>query len=113
MMQTAIGRVLMVDVTTTLAEAGRIAHGTTRVERGIVGGLLACDPAGLSFCRFDRTRQRFIEVPRVELTAALAKRPAAETGRSAPGSKAASRLSLTLKQIEWLVRRRVRDPILR
>ena len=44
----------MVDVTTTLAEAGRIAHGTTRVERGIVGGMLACDPAGLSFCRFDR-----------------------------------------------------------
>ena len=63
----AAGRVLMVDVTTTLAEAGRIAHGTTRVERGIVGGLLACDPAGLSFCRFDRARQRFVDVPRDEL----------------------------------------------
>ena len=103
----------MVDVTTTLAEAGRIAHGTTRVERGIVGGLLACDPAGLSFCRFDRARQRFIEVSRDELAAALAKRPAAETSRSAPASKAASRLSLALKQVEWLVRRRIRDPILR
>ena len=113
-MQTAAaGRVLMVDVTTTLAEAGRIAHGTTRVERGIVGGLLACDPAGLSFCRFDRTRQRFIEVPRDELTAALAKQPAAETGRSAPISRTASRLSLTMKHVEWLIRRHVRDPVLR
>jgi glycosyltransferase involved in cell wall biosynthesis len=113
-MQTAVaGRILMVDVTTTLAEAGRIAHGTTRVERGIVGGLLACDPAGLSFCRFDRGRQRFVEVPRDELMTALARQPAAETSRSAPSSKTASRLSLTMKQVEWLVRRRIRDPILR
>jgi glycosyltransferase involved in cell wall biosynthesis len=100
----------MVNVTATLAEAGRIAHGTTRVERGIVGGLIELDPPGLAFCRFDRTRQGFVEVSREEVAAALAKPPAAEARRGARAEP--SPLARTGKRVEWMARRYLRDPLL-
>lgn len=106
-------RRLMVDVTTSLAEAGRVAHGTTRVERSIVGALLEIQPPGLSFCCFDRMRQRFRDVGRDELVAALAELPTPETRRTALSSKTASEIVLLAKRAELMVRRHVRDPVLR
>ncbi len=50
---------LWVDLTTSWEERGRIAHGTTRVERGIVGAFAALGDPGIGFVAFDRASQRF------------------------------------------------------
>jgi glycosyltransferase involved in cell wall biosynthesis len=101
---------LMVDVTTLIAESGRIAHGTTRVERGIVAALAKINPPGLAFCRFDGLRQRFVGVPGDEVAGVLARPARAEAARQAPRLEAASRLSSHGKRIERLVRDHVGRP---
>jgi hypothetical protein len=101
---------LMVDVTTLIAESGRIAHGTTRVERGIVAALAKINPPGLAFCRFDGLRQRFVGVPGDEVAGVLARPARAEAARQAPRLEAASRLSSHGKRIERLIRDHVGRP---
>ena len=103
----------MVDVTATLKEAGRLPHGTIRVERGIVNALVALNSEAIAFCRFDRIRQRFIVVDRLDVLNALARPTFAEKGRSAPKSETTVRVKRTGKRFEAMVREYVRAPILR
>ncbi|MBI3433991.1 MAG: glycosyltransferase [Proteobacteria bacterium] len=54
--------IVHVDLTTSYEERGRIAHGTTRVERGIVGALADMDRPSLRFCYFNGANERFTEI---------------------------------------------------
>ena len=60
-------RRLYVDITTTLQEQGRIPHGTTRVEGGILAALAAIERPDVSYFAFDRAANRFAAVAREEV----------------------------------------------
>jgi glycosyltransferase involved in cell wall biosynthesis len=104
---------IYVDMTTAFEEAGRLPHGTTRVERGIVAGIAEIGAPNVEFCRFHRRRGRFVIVPQKEAasiaTAASlpeARRNAAPRWRGNPTLRAGRR-------IEAWVRRNLRDRLRR
>ena len=53
---------LWVDLTTSVEDLGRTAHGTLRVERGIVTAMTALGGGGIGFTAFDRSRRGFYEL---------------------------------------------------
>ena len=64
-------RRLYVDMTTIFQEIGRHPHGTTRVERGIVGYVARIAPPDVEFVRYDRAIGSFVIVS-AEQAAAVA-----------------------------------------
>lgn len=96
------------DVTTTLAERGRIPHGTTRVERGILSALLDLDLPRCAFVRFDPVRQTFVAAAPDTVRAALTKPVARDIRRQVAAGHRVQRLG---KSIEAAVRQRIRAPL--
>src|SRR6185295_8621894 len=54
---------IVVDITTSHREQGRLPHGIRRVERCIVAALVAMNRADVAFCRYDRRRHALVTVP--------------------------------------------------
>jgi glycosyltransferase involved in cell wall biosynthesis len=75
---------LLVDLTTIHAERGRHAHGTTRVERGLVAALSEIAPPSVGFCRYDRLLGRFVAVDRRQAQAIATAASFAEARREVP-----------------------------
>ncbi|EJW13021.1 glycosyl transferase, group 1 [Rhodovulum sp. PH10] len=103
---------LFVDLSTAYAERGRIAHGTVRVERELIGALATL--AGttrpdLAFCRFDQTAHRFVAVSREEALAVV-RAPTEPERRRAPRPAWRSHPLLQVgRRVERFVRTEIRD----
>jgi len=102
---------LYVDMTTAFQEQGRIAHGTTRVECGVVAGLAAMGVPEVRFCRYERPPDQFVGLPGEEAMriatidgAPEARRNPAPTWRQHP-------LLQIGKRIEKWTRQNIRDPL--
>lgn len=79
----ALSSKLYVDLTTAFDERGRIAHGTVRVERELVGALADLGSADTVFCRFDRASGRFVEIAAADAVA-IVRAPTVVEVRRAP-----------------------------
>ncbi|MFL9825816.1 glycosyltransferase [Rhodoplanes sp. SY1] len=103
---------LFVDLTTAFQERGRIAHGTVRVERELVGALAERAIAGrddLRFCRFDRAAHRFVALTAAEALAAV-RAPTEPERRRAPRPAWRSHPLMQLgRRLERFVRTAIRD----
>lgn len=103
---------LFVDLSTAYAERGRIAHGTVRVERELIGALATL--AGttrpdLAFCRFDQAAHRFVAVSREEALAVV-RAPTEPERRRAPRPAWRSHPLLQIgRRLERFVRTEIRD----
>ncbi len=100
---------LYVDMTTTWQERGRIPHGTTRVERGIIAALAGMDVPNLQLCRYDRRLQRFFPVASGEALEIATAEQLSEVRRQPASESRLDALFKTGKRIEAWVRRNVRD----
>lgn len=103
---------LFVDLTTAFQERGRIAHGTVRVERELVGALAERALAGrddLAFCRFDPAARRFVAVAAAEVLA-IVRAPTGAERRRAPRPAWRSHPVLQAgRRLERFVRTAIRD----
>ncbi len=94
---------LLVDLTTIHEERGRHAHGTTRVERGLVAALGEIAPPSVGFCRYDRLLGRFLTVGRAEARTIATAPSFAEARREAPASSRRHPLRAARRHAEtWL-----------
>ncbi len=104
---------LHIDSTTIFSERGRLAHGTTRVARGLATAFATHPTPGVAFCRFQRLSQKFLPVDPAEILRMMTELQQTEVRRSPPGRIKQSRVSALYRQVERLVRSKVRDPLLR
>jgi glycosyltransferase involved in cell wall biosynthesis len=100
---------LYVDLTTAWQERGRIAHGTTRVERGIVAALAALNVPQLQFCRYERARRSFLPVERSEALQVVATKEVPEARRNPPAKWRKHSILAMGKRMEVWIRRNIRD----
>lgn len=75
---------LFVDLSTAFGELGRHAHGTTRLERGLVGALASLGDPSLAFCRYNRFAGCFETVAR-DQAVAIATAPTRGEAERTPG----------------------------
>ena len=108
--RSASRRPLFIDMTSAWQERGRIAHGTTRVERGIVAGLAGMGVPDLQFCRYDRGQSRFIPVAREAALEAATAKEVPERRRGPVPSWRRHALTEAGKRAEAWVRHNIRDP---
>jgi hypothetical protein len=102
---------LYVDITTAFQEQGRIAHGTTRVECGVVAGLAAMNVPNLQFCRYERASGRFVGVPREEAMRVAMTDGAPEARRDPAPTWRLHPLLQAGKRIEKWARQNIRAPL--
>jgi glycosyltransferase involved in cell wall biosynthesis len=104
---------IYVDMTTAYEEAGRLPHGTTRVERGLITGIAEIDAPNVEFCRFNRRRGRFVLVPRGQAASIAAAAAASEARRNAAPRWREHATLKAGRRIEAWVRANVRDRLRR
>ncbi|MFD2183772.1 glycosyltransferase family 4 protein [Rhodoplanes azumiensis] len=103
---------LFVDLTTAFQERGRIAHGTVRVERELVGALAERAIAGrddLRFCRFDPAAHRFVAVTAEEALAVARAATEPERRRTLRPAWRSHPLLQLGRRLERFVRTEIRD----
>jgi glycosyltransferase involved in cell wall biosynthesis len=101
---------IFIDLTTAYQEQGRIAHGTTRVERGIAAGLASLRPPGIAACRYVRSSSRFVALSFDEVAAIAAADGIPEARRNVEHHRPAQPLREAGKRLELWLRRHIRDP---
>jgi glycosyltransferase involved in cell wall biosynthesis len=104
-------RRLYIDLTTAFEERHRIPHGTIRVERSLVGALVARGASEVAFCRFNAPTQRFVLMAPDEVRATVTTQAVAEARRDVPAvpiKAAPSRLRRAGLAVEHFVRREIR-----
>jgi glycosyltransferase involved in cell wall biosynthesis len=104
---------LYLDITSAWQERGRIAHGTTRVERGIITGLAGLRLPEVQFCHYERGRQRFVAVPAAQALAVAAAKTLPERRRNPVQARRRHPLARTGKRVEAWVRHNIRDRLRR
>jgi glycosyltransferase involved in cell wall biosynthesis len=102
---------LYVDVTMSAEEAGRIAHGTLRVERGLVRALASLNRPDIVFCRHHRAGNRFVRVPTDEAMRIVTAPTVSERRREAASPWRSHSALRAGRVAERWFRKRVRDPI--
>lgn len=103
---------LFVDLTTAFQERGRIAHGTVRVERELVGALAEraiASRADLRFCRFDPAAHRFVAVTAEEALAVARAATEPERRRTPRPAWRSHPLMQLGRRLERFVRTEIRD----
>lgn len=110
-----IGRIisLFVDLTTAFEEAGRHAHGTTRVERGLVAALAEMAVPQMAFCRYDRLLDRFVGMTPGQAWRIATRRATDEVGRTAPRPWRSHPFLAARRRLERWVRGRARPRLRR
>lgn len=103
---------LFIDLTTAYQEQGRIAHGTTRVERGIAAGIAALRPTEVMACRYDRGLTRFRPLSHEEVADIATSEGQPEPRRTVEHHQPSQQpFRAAGKRIELWVRHRIRDPL--
>lgn len=102
---------LYVDVTMSAEEVGRIAHGTLRVERGLVRALASLNRPDIVFCRHHRAGNRFVRVPTDEAMRIVTAPTVPERRRETASPWRSHPLLRAGRQGERWLRKRIRDPV--
>ena len=109
----ALSAKLYVDLTTAFDERGRIAHGTVRVERELVGALAELGGSDVVFCRFDRAAGRFVEIAAAEVPAIVRAPTVVEVRRALRPAWRSHPWLAAGRRLERWFRTNIRDPFRR
>jgi glycosyltransferase involved in cell wall biosynthesis len=104
---------IIVDITTSHREQGRLPHGIRRVERCIVAALVAMHRDDVAFCRYDRRRHALVTVPPAEALQIVTAAPAAEARRALPPAWREAAPLRVGRNLETWLRLNLRDRVWR